>query len=682
MAQSGRLAAVVAGAAGVTLSVFAVGLANLPQRDLDALRLNAKKKPGDIALALGLKDPVNLAAAFCFDPLNPPSLETMALINRIMEENAPDYQLGSGTWPGFPGGTLTWSFVPDGTQVPNLSNSYGPSTLFSSMDSKFGNNRALWVSKFQQVFDRWEAITGMKYMRVGNNGAEWDDGASFPNAGASSTPGATRGAVRIAMRTLDGAGGVLAFNYYPTTGDMVIDSAESWQSSSGDYRFLRNTVSHEHGHGLGLAHCCPMNNSKLMEPALSTSFDGPQQDDIRGGHAKYGDFYEPNNTSAQAADLGTIPFGNTVNPSSITGPAVTNATKTSIHNLSDQDWYKFTVTGAASINVTMTPRGSTYLNGPQNTNGSCSAGTSHNSLTQGNVHLAVIGTNGSTVLQQAAAQPAGTAETITGLILPAAGTYFIRVNASSLSTVQLYELTLQVNSGNACPTFTQQPIGQQVCVGSPLVLSVNVSGAPTPTLQWTKDGQPIQGATSSTYSVASATAQTAGTYVCVATNNCGTTPSSPAIVTVPGEISVTQQPQSQTVNVGSPVAFTVAATGTDLSYQWFKGPQPIIGATGAMYQIASAQLGDAGSYRCQIYHNCEATFSNFATLTVEEPTSCYANCDGSTAQPILNVADFTCFLTKFAALDPYANCDGSTTPPVHNVADFTCFLTKFAAGCP
>jgi uncharacterized membrane protein len=29
--------------------------------------------------------------------------------------------------------------------------------------------------------------------------------------------------------------------------------------------------------------------------------------------------------------------------------------------------------------------------------------------------------------------------------------------------------------------------------------------------------------------------------------------------------------------------------------------------------------------------------------------SCYANCDGSTAQPILNVADFTCFLQRFAA---------------------------------
>jgi hypothetical protein len=62
--------------------------------------------------------------------------------------------------------------------------------------------------------------------------------------------------------------------------------------------------------------------------------------------------------------------------------------------------------------------------------------------------------------------------------------------------------------------------------------------------------------------------------------------------------------------------------------------------------------------------------------------SCYANCDASTSQPVLNVADFTCFLQRFAAGDAYANCDASTAPPVLNVADFTCFLQRFAAGCP
>jgi hypothetical protein len=65
---------------------------------------------------------------------------------------------------------------------------------------------------------------------------------------------------------------------------------------------------------------------------------------------------------------------------------------------------------------------------------------------------------------------------------------------------------------------------------------------------------------------------------------------------------------------------------------------------------------------------------------------CYANCDGSTAQPLLNVADFSCFLQQFASgcsgpWPCYPNCDDSTTPPFLNVADFTCFLRRFATGC-
>lgn len=62
--------------------------------------------------------------------------------------------------------------------------------------------------------------------------------------------------------------------------------------------------------------------------------------------------------------------------------------------------------------------------------------------------------------------------------------------------------------------------------------------------------------------------------------------------------------------------------------------------------------------------------------------ACYANCDGSTQEPILNVDDFTCFINRFAANDPWANCDGSTQEPILNVDDFTCFINAFAQGCP
>jgi autotransporter-associated beta strand protein len=78
----------------------------------------------------------------------------------------------------------------------------------------------------------------------------------------------------------------------------------------------------------------------------------------------------------------------------------------------------------------------------------------------------------------------------------------------------------------------------------------------------------------------------------------------------------------------------------------------------------------------------ELTSSSLAFHITSLTPPCYANCDGSTLAPMLNVADFTCFLQKYAAADPYANCDQSTTPPVLNVADFTCFLQKYAAGCP
>jgi hypothetical protein len=85
----------------------------------------------------------------------------------------------------------------------------------------------------------------------------------------------------------------------------------------------------------------------------------------------------------------------------------------------------------------------------------------------------------------------------------------------------------------------------------------------------------------------------------------------------------------------------------------------------------------------------EVGFDNLRIQTAGGPV-CYANCDGSTAAPILNVEDFTCFINEFASAQAlpheqqvihYANCDGSTTAPVLNVDDFTCFINQFAAGC-
>lgn len=80
----------------------------------------------------------------------------------------------------------------------------------------------------------------------------------------------------------------------------------------------------------------------------------------------------------------------------------------------------------------------------------------------------------------------------------------------------------------------------------------------------------------------------------------------------------------------------------------------------------------------EIYH-VPAPNIDFGSGHIVHPGfSCYANCDGSTLSPILNVDDFLCFVDRFAAGDPYTNCDGSTQEPILNVDDFLCFINEFA----
>jgi hypothetical protein len=131
--------------------------------------------------------------------------------------------------------------------------------------------------------------------------------------------------------------------------------------------------------------------------------------------------------------------------------------------------------------------------------------------------------------------------------------------------------------------------------------------------------------------------------------------------------------------------------GLMLVYRKGDDISPIVGFVPDSVSLGTANNGNAEGGSTVLSDNGWITFTvstsiptapNSAILRARIPASCYPNCDGSTTAPILNVADFTCFLQKFAAGDPYANCDRSTTPPVLNVADFTCFLQRFAAACP
>ena len=82
----------------------------------------------------------------------------------------------------------------------------------------------------------------------------------------------------------------------------------------------------------------------------------------------------------------------------------------------------------------------------------------------------------------------------------------------------------------------------------------------------------------------------------------------------------TQQPTNRTVNAGLPVAFSATVTGTaPLFYQWRFNGTNIGGATGAAYNIASAQTSHAGLYSVRVTNLFGSVLSSNAQLTVVVP---------------------------------------------------------------
>jgi len=83
---------------------------------------------------------------------------------------------------------------------------------------------------------------------------------------------------------------------------------------------------------------------------------------------------------------------------------------------------------------------------------------------------------------------------------------------------------------------------------------------------------------------------------------------------------IVQQPASQTVLAGSPVAFNATAGGSpDLNYQWWKDGVAVPGANGANLAFPSAAYADNGSYTLWITNSLGHTNTVAATLAVMPP---------------------------------------------------------------
>ena len=191
------------------------------------------------------------------------------------------------------------------------------------------------------------------------------------------------------------------------------------------------------------------------------------------------------------------------------------------------------------------------------------------------------------------------------------------VIANAVGSTNSATATLTVN---VPPGITTQPVSQNINQGSPVTFSVTATGTAPLTYQWLKNGTNISGATSASYTISSVTATDAANYTVAVANVAGSTNSSTATLTVNVPPTITTQPASQTVIVGNPVTFTVAATGTaPLSYQWQKNGANISGATATSYTIGSVGTNDAANYTAIVTNIAGSVTSSTATLTVNAP---------------------------------------------------------------
>jgi subtilisin-like proprotein convertase family protein len=381
----------------------------------------------------------------CFAPgTNPKTVQAFESINSSLQFfRAGTYWTNTAAGLHAQGAPLTlrWSVVPDGTALPaGDAEPAAPSNLRARLNAIYGSE-TVWRPLIRQVFTRWSEVAGVRYIEELN-----DDGIAMTNTTANPGVAGVRGDVRIGGHSVDGVSGILAFNYFPDNGDMVIDTDDMvapsgfFINTSGNSLGLRNVLAHEHGHGLAFSHVCPVDETKLMEPFVSRNFDGPQIDDIQNAHRGYGDPLEENDSQSGGTNLGTL------------GNGTTTRTGVSLDSNTDQDFYRFSVSSSKLLTATVQPQGGSYLEGPQT---SACTGTTFNAGAQRNLALAVLDSSG-TVVAQVNSTGVGGVETLSSVRLAVgSGPYAIRVSGDTTNSVQLYSLNLSLSDAPPGAAFTQ-----------------------------------------------------------------------------------------------------------------------------------------------------------------------------------------------------------------------------------
>jgi len=216
-------------------------------------------------------------------------------------------------------------------------------------------------------------------------------------------------------------------------------------------------------------------------------------------------------------------------------------------------------------------------------------------------------------------------------------TYTFKVKARYSST---YTEDTSLSSGASEATessllITDQPDNQLLCEAATASFSVTATGEGTVTYQWRKDesdlsnGGDISGATTSTLTISNVESADEADYECEVSDNNETLYSDTAALTLKDGTTITDHPDSDTIESGMTATFTVAATsgGGDITYQWQKDSSDmsnggdISGVTTTTLTIQDVDSSDEADYRCVATGECDSATSNAATLTIESCTT-------------------------------------------------------------
>lgn len=170
---------------------------------------------------------------------------------------------------------------------------------------------------------------------------------------------------------------------------------------------------------------------------------------------------------------------------------------------------------------------------------------------------------------------------------------------------------LSNNASLTVSTITGQPTSMLRRAGQSATFLVNTSSAAA--YQWKKDGSAISGATSATYTVASAAGANAGDYTVDVIFGCGTVSSNSASLAV-----LTGNPSNVTKCAGENASFSVSsASGSDaLSIQWLKNNVIMPGQTGSTLSLSNVSVSDVANYSALLTMGSSSLLSNGASLLV------------------------------------------------------------------